>query len=443
VTEPIHDSYTEAAVLSCILAFNRSLDDVIEILEPQHFGRRHHGAIYSAMLALHRQGKPIDQLTVVEQAKANGDASLAGLPEVAALSADHIRLSNIAAHAQIIRDKALRRDIRSEARQMIADAESDDIKATELLEKAESALFHLGHQTVRTEWVSGAELVSQVMPLVEELGKANGSAVTGLATGFPEIDRMTRGLQRGDLVLVGARPSMGKTAYGLQIAMHAAKTVPVAVFSIEMALQPVGMRAVIGAADVDGFRLLSGGHMSDVELRRLNLGIDELAAASVFFDESPSVSPLHVRSKLRRLRSRCGQIGLVVIDYLQLMAPLPEHARENKTNQVAGISRALKVLAREMNVPFLVLSQLNRGLEHKGEKRPTMADLRDSGALEQDADVIFLLHRPHYYDANAPADLAEVIIAKQRNGPTGIVSLEWRAPQMTFGNPDDKYRRTA
>jgi replicative DNA helicase len=207
----------------------------------------------------------------------------------------------------------------------------------------------------------------------------------------------------------------------------------VAFFSLEMGRQPIGLRGVTAEAQVDGFRLLSG-YLSELEMMRVSDGLTRLAEARIWFDESPLVSPVHVRSKLRRLGSKVGRVGLVVIDYLQLMAPLPDDRRENKTNQVAGISRALKLLAREFGVPFLVLAQLNRGLERSAEKRPTLSDLRDSGALEQDADVVLLLHRPEMYEHDKPdlAGIAELIVGKHRNGPTGILRLHFEKSQMRF-----------
>lgn len=428
----MHDEHTESGLLGCALVFNQALDDMSELLEPSHFGREHHAAIYTAMLALHRQGKPVDALSVVAQIDAQGDSAIVSRADIFALETGAVRLSNVTAHCERVRDKALLRALRQQARDLAARAEQEGAQATAVLEEAEAGLFALAHQSVRTDWISGSELSSRVYEVVEQLGKGQGA--TGLLSGFRGLDTLTRGLHPGDLTLVGARPAMGKTSFALQVALHAAQTVPVAFFSIEMAAEAIGMRAVINTAQVDGFQLLSGVVMSQVDYARISNGTSTLANASLFFDESPQISPVQVRSKLRRLRAKVGTLGLVVIDYLQLMAPMPEHKRENKTNQVAGISRALKILARELSVPFLVLSQLNRGTEHKSEKRPTMADLRDSGALEQDADVVLLLHRPSYYDKDAPEDLAEVIIAKQRNGPTGLVSLQWASRSTRFNN---------
>lgn len=428
----LHDEHTESALLGCALVFNQALDDMVEVLEPSHFGRAHHAAIYRAMLTLHRAGKPVDPLSLIAEVEAQGDGKVVSKAEVYGLETGAVRLSNVPAHCERVRDAALLRELRQHARDLIAEVEAEGARASAVLEDASSRLFALSHQATRSDWISGSELASRVYEAVEQLG--SGQKVSGLPTGFAELDNMTRGMQRGDLILVGARPSMGKTAFALQVALHAAKSVPVAFFSVEMAADPIGMRAVINAAQVDGFRLMSGWTMSQVDYQRIAEGTSTLANASLFIDESPQLSPVKMRSKLRRLRAKTGTLGLVVVDYLQLLEPMPEHKRENKTNQVAGISRALKVLAREMSVPFVVLSQLNRGTEHKAEKRPSMSDLRDSGALEQDADVVLLLHRPNYYDANQPADLAEVVVAKQRNGPTGIVNLSWVASHMRFGN---------
>jgi replicative DNA helicase len=227
---------------------------------------------------------------------------------------------------------------------------------------------------------------------------------------------------------------LGKTSLALQMALRAAQEAAVAFFSVEMSRGPLGLRAAAGEARVDGYRLRNG-WATDVELQRVGQALTDLAELPIYLDESPMLSPLQLRSKLRRLRSRVGALGLVVVDYLQLMAPLPEHRRENKTNQVAGISRALKLMAREFAVPFLVLAQLNRGLERAADKVPTMADLRDSGALEQDADIVLLLHRPEAFEREKKPELegvAQLIVAKFRNGATGTVDLRWRKEITRF-----------
>jgi len=435
VTAALYDEAAEVALLGAVVVRNAALDDVIEIVGQEDFGRQHHGYVFRAMLNLHAKSQPIDPITLSAQLATDGALESVGKPFVYSLGSGVPTSVNAGSYANVVRDKSLLRKLRETARQTLAEAEATDAVGLDVLQDAEQALYRLSQSAIKGDWVSGSELSAELFPVLESL-EQNQGAVTGLATGFEDLDFMTRGFQAGDLILVGARPSMGKTAFGLQVAMKAAQSVPVAFLSVEMARQPLALRGVISSSQVDGFKLLSGHRLSDVEHRRVSEALVGLGDSTLYIDESPFLNPLHARSKLRRLASRVGRLGLVVIDYLQLMAPLPEHKAENKTNQVAGISRALKILAREFSTPFLVLAQLNRGLERSSDKRPSMSDLRDSGALEQDADVVLLLHRPEVYNDTDPSlkGLAEVIVGKQRNGPTGTVRLTWRAPQMRFDN---------
>jgi replicative DNA helicase len=431
MTRPLLDDSAERAVLGAILVRNAAMDDVSDNLDPEHFGKPHHEHIYAAMRELHQGGQSIDPVTlcpVLERRKVLDDAMRA---YVYGLDMGVPKSSNIEAYAKLVKEKATLRKLRDAARRIIADIENEDAASRELLESAEQSIYAIGATAIKTDWISGRELAVELEPLIDKM-LIDRQPVTGVATGFPELDRITRGFQPSDLILLGARPSQGKTAFGISVALTASQETPTAVFSIEMSRHAIGFREVIHEANVDGYRMLSG-RLSEVDIRRVGEGLMHLGELNIWHDESAHLSPLQVRTKLRRLQSRVGRIGLVVIDYLQLMAAMPDDRRENKTNQVAGISRALKLLAREFRAPFLVLSQLNRG--PKDGTRPTMADLRDSGALEQDADVVLLLHRPEVYDPTPQnAGLAEIIIGKQRNGPTGTVELVWRPEPMRFEN---------
>lgn len=427
----LFDEAAEVALLGAIVIRPACMDELADVLEPDDFGRSHHRLTFAAMRSISQAGQPIDPLTLAAELERGGVLEQVGRPFLFTLGDGVPHSSNVLAYAKLIRDKATVRRLQGSARQILASAEDASQSVPALLEEAEALIYRLTQTAVKTDWIVGKDLAAELYPVVEGLTN-DGKAVTGVSTGFSELDWMTRGFQAGDLILLGARPSQGKTALALQIAMSVAKSVPVGFFSVEMARQPLGLRGVIASAQVDGWRLLSG-RLSDLDLRRVSDGLVALEDAAIYIDESPLLSPVHVRSKLRRLKSRAGSLGLVVIDYLQLMAPSPEHRHENKTNQVAGISRALKIMAREFGVPFLVLSQLSRHVERAAEKRPTMSDLRDSGALEQDADVVLLLHRPEVYDDKPElAGVAEVVIGKQRNGPTGIVELKWHGPHMRF-----------
>lgn len=430
----IYDEPAELAVLGSIVADPKAFDLIADDLEPEHFGRDHHKHTFTAMRRLHVAGKPIEPVTVKDELAKMKRLEEVGLLFVAQLGDGVPRSMNIRYYAGIVRDHWLRRELHDHAQRLILDAKSGAVTGAELLERMDGTLHNLGTTAVRSEWVSGKELAQELYGVVEDL-HANRGAVSGVSSGFIDLDRDLRGLQPGDLVLLGARPSMGKTAIAMQIAHHAARSLPVAFFSLEMGRVPIGLRGVIALSQIDGWRMLHG-RLSEVDQRRAQDGLTQIGESQFYIDESPMLSPTQARARLRRLKARAGSIGMVVIDYLQLMAPEPDDRRENKTNQVSGISRALKLLAREFNVPFLVLSQLNRGLERSGDKRPTMADLRDSGALEQDADVVLLLHRPEVYEPEKAElkGLADLIIAKQRNGPIGTIDLTWRAEQMRFEN---------
>lgn len=431
MSEAICDEAAENAVLGAIYIRNEAYDDIADVLDVDDFGRLHNRQLFAAMQLLHSSGRAIDQVTIRAELERAG-----ALDVPMAMLLNHLgdgvpRSTNVVHYAALVREKALLRRLRDAARRVLAEVETAGAKGVDLLERTEAAVYGLSSQAVKNEWISSLEQVGELAPLLERMFEEK-QAVTGIRSGFVDLDFMTRGFQRGDLVLLGARPSQGKTAFGIQVAHKAAETVNVAFFSVEMSREGIGLRRVIQLADVDGYRML-GGRSSEVEQRRIGEGLARMGELPLYTDESAYLSPLHVRSKLRKLRAKYGAFGLVVIDYLQLMAALPDDRRENKTNQVAGISRMLKLLAREFGVPFLVLSQLNRG--PKDGSRPSMSDLRDSGALEQDADVVLLLHRPEVYEQTPQnAGLAEVIISKQRNGPTGIVELTWRGEPMRFEN---------
>lgn len=430
------DEAVERAVLGAILLRAGAMDEVADVIEPAHFGRWHHGMVFEAMAKLHRSGQTLDPITVSAELERMGRLTEIGKPFVYMLPDGVPRASNVLGYALEIRDKALLRAVHDAARRIAAAAEDGTTSGSDLLRSAEDAIFNLGAGAKSSEWVSGAEMATETYETIEKLGN-EGKPVMGLETGFRDLDQLTLGFQRGDLVILGARPSMGKTALAQQCAMHAAGTRGVAFFSLEMGRRQLAIRSVTAAAEVDGWKLRTG-RLSDVDMKRVSDGVAQLGNSSIFVSDEPLVSPIHLRSRLRRLRAQINQpIDLVVVDYLQLMAPLPEDRRESKVNQVAGISRALKLLAKEFDVPFLVLSQLNRQLEKQSDKTPSLADLRDSGAIEQDADVVLLLHRPDVYDPNPQlAGKALLILAKQRNGPTGTVELTWHREQMRFSNPN-------
>lgn len=423
----------EWAVLGAIVVRPAALDEIADWLTPEHFRRQHHRAIYAAALRLHLQGQPPDLVTLRDTLEASGELADVGMVALARLGEGVPKSTNVEHYARIVREKALIRSLRAELRRLASDAEAEGATGAALLEQAEAAIYRLSTTAVRTDWVSAEQLAAELYPVIERLTEQH-QPISGVPSGLSALDWITRGWQAGDLVVLGARPSSGKTALALQFAMRASESTPVAFFSLEMGLQPIGLRALTAEARVDGFRLQSGQVRDELSIQRLGRGLAALSDRTLWLDESPRLSPVTMRSKLRRLIAAVGSVGLVIVDYLQLMDPLPEHRRENRTNQVAGISRALKVLAREFATPFMALAQLNRQLEQSSDKRPKLSDLKDSGAIEQDADVVLFLHRPELYDRDKPEldGLAELHVAKHRNGPLGTVDLYFQKAQMRF-----------
>jgi replicative DNA helicase len=326
-------------------------------------------------------------------------------------------------------------------------AASDDIATTafntqgraaaQILDEAESRIFQIGEEGSRGRqgFQSMDSLVVQLLDRVQELAENGGSEVTGVPTGFFDLDRMTTGLQAGDLVILAARPSMGKTSFALNIAEHVAvkERLPVAVFSMEMGAAQLALRMVGSIGRIDQQHLRTGA-LRDDEWGRLSDAVETLRNVTIFIDETPGLTPAEVRARARRQARQCGKLGLIVIDYLQLMSG-GGGAEENRATELGEISRALKGLAKELQCPVLALSQLNRGVEQRQDKRPVMSDLRESGALEQDADTIMFIYRDDYYnkDSKEPG-VAEILIRKQRNGPTGDVKLVFLKPLTKFEN---------
>jgi replicative DNA helicase len=413
----------EWAVLGAIVVRPAALDEIADWLTPEHFRRQHHRAIYAAALRLHLQGQPPDLVTLRDALEASGELETVGMVALTQLGDGVPKTANVEHYARIVREKALIRSLRAELRRLASEAEAEGATVAALLEQAEAAIYRLSTTAVRTDWVSAEQLASELYPVIERLTEQH-QPISGVPSGLSELDWITRGWQAGDLVLLGARPSSGKTACALQFAAHAAQTVPVAFFSLEMGLQSIALRALTAEARVDGFRLMSGYLRDESSFDRLSHGLATLAARKLWVDESPRLSPVTMRSKLRRLIASIGALGLVVVDYIQLMDPLPEHRRENRVNQVAGISRALKVMAREFAVPLIALAQLNRETEKTADKQPKLSDLKDSGALEQDGDVVMLLHRPELYERDKPEleGVAELHVAKHRKPNTTSIA---------------------
>jgi replicative DNA helicase len=392
------------------------------------FYRYEHRLIYSAIGALINANKPADVITVFEHMQSQGRAEeVGGLAYLNSLAQYVPSASNIRRYAEIVRDRSILRKLVSASDEIATNAFNTKGRAvSEIVDESEQKIFNIGEQGKRnSQGFQGMDtLVVKLLDRVQEMAD-NPNDVTGVPTGFYDLDRMTAGLQAGDLVVLAARPSMGKTALAINIAEHVAlnEGLPVAVFSMEMGAAQLAVRIVGSIGRIDQGHLRTG-KLTDEEWPRLSEAIEKLRTISLHIDESAGLTSSELRANARRLSRQCGQLGLIVVDYLQLMSGNSSEG-ENRATELGEISRGLKMLAKELKCPVIALSQLNRSVEQRPDKRPMMSDLRESGAIEQDADIIMFIYRDEYYTKEACKEpgVAEIIIAKQRNGPTGTVKL--------------------
>ena len=400
-----------------------------DVVKDNDFYRYEHRLIFTAVRDLVNGSKPADVITVYEQLQAVGKADdVGGLAYLNSLAQFVPSASNIRRYAEIVRDRSILRKLVTASDEIATSAFNTKGRAVEkVLDEAEQKIFQIGEEGARNRqgFQAMESLVVDLLDRVQEMAD-NPNDVTGVPTGFYDLDRMTSGLQAGDLIVLAARPSMGKTALAINIAEHVAlhEGLPVAVFSMEMGAAQLAVRIVGSIGRVDQGHLRTG-KLSDDEWPRLTEAIEKLRNISLHIDESPGLTPSELRANSRRLARQCGKLGLIVVDYLQLMSGSGGGSDENRATELGEISRGLKMLARELQCPVIALSQLNRSVEQRPDKRPMMSDLRESGAIEQDADIIMFIYRDEYYtkDACKEPGVAEVIIAKQRNGPTGTVKL--------------------
>ena len=438
---PPHSVEAEQAVLGGLLLDNDAFDRIGDVLAETDFYRQDHRLIYRHAYRMVEKSKPADVVTVAESLEScNELAGIGGLAYLSALAQSTPSSANIRRYAEIVRERAVMRKL-AEVGSAIAESaySSAGRSARELLDEAEARIFEIGEAGARTRhgFQELPPLLTEVVERIDYLhAQENQSDVTGVATGFADLDRQTSGLQPGDLVIVAGRPSMGKTALALNIAEHVALELqlPVGVFSMEMSGSQLAMRLIGSVGRLDQHRLRTG-RLEDDDWRRLTHGVGRLNDAPIHIDETAALNALELRARARRLARSCGGpgLGLIVIDYLQLMTAAS--AGENRATEISEISRSLKALAKELRVPVIALSQLNRSLEQRPNKRPMMSDLRESGAIEQDADLILFIYRDEVYNAeSADKGVAEIIIGKQRNGPTGVVKLTFRRELTRFEN---------
>ncbi|MDP1862893.1 MAG: replicative DNA helicase [Thiobacillus sp.] len=434
---PPHSLEAEQAVLGGLLLDNSAWDRIGDVVSESDFYRLDHRQILRAIIRQIAENRPADAVTVTEALQSMGQLEgVGGLAYIVALASNTPSAANIRRYAEIVRERSVMRRL-AEVATGIADTAYAPAgrSASQLLDEAEAKVFEIAESGSRGQvgFTEIKPLLKEVVERIDELyHRDNDSGITGVPTGFHDLDQKTSGFQPGDLIIVAGRPSMGKTAFSLNIAENVALDtgLPVAVFSMEMGGTQLVMRMIGSVGKLDQHRLRTG-KLGEDDWQRLTYALGKLNEAPVFIDESPGLNVLELRARARRLMRQCGKLGLIVIDYLQLMSG--SGSGENRATEISEISRALKGLAKELHVPVVALSQLNRGLEQRPNKRPVMSDLRESGAIEQDADVILFIYRDEVYNPDTQdKGTAEIIISKQRNGPIGTVRLAFIGEYTRF-----------
>jgi replicative DNA helicase len=432
-----HNLEAERSVLGAILLHNDAFNLAAEVIDSRDFFRDAHRRIFDKMVALVERGNPIDLVTLKEELGRSSELDEVGGPAYIAALVDGVpRSTNVEHYARIIKEKSTLRQLIYSANKIVAEAYEADEEAEVILDAAERSIFAIADDRIRDGFVSVGALAQSSLETIEKL-HARKELITGVPTGFVDLDEMTSGLQPSDLVIVAARPSMGKTSLVLNVAQHVGTRtgMTVGIFSLEMSKEQLFLRLLTSEARIDAHRL-RGGFLGERDWGRLSAAIGTLSETKIFVDDSPSIGVLEMRAKCRRLAAEHG-LHLVVVDYIQLMQGRGRF--ENRTLELASISRSLKGLAKELNVPIVVLSQLSRAPESRSDHRPQLSDLRESGALEQDADVVVFIYREDLYaDRNQPPTesqgVAELIVGKQRNGPTGVVKLAFIREYTRFEN---------
>lgn len=432
---PPQDIEAEQCVLGSILIEDGAILKVADVLSPKDFYREAHGVIYEAMLDLFGRGEPQDIVTVNNLLKSKGQLDkIGGASYVAELTEVVPVASNIEYYAKIVRDKAVLRRLIQASSDIASLCYEESGDVDQIIESAESTIFEISQEKIRRAFYPLNGVLKDSIKKIETLYE-NKNLITGVSSGFEELDRLTAGFQPSDLIIIAGRPSMGKTALALNIAQKAAidNNITVAIFSLEMSREQLALRMLCSEARVNAQNVRTG-FLSERDWPVLINAAGRLSEASIFIDDTPAVSVLEMRAKARRLKSEHG-LGLVIVDYLQLMRGRGQS--ERREQEISEISRSLKAMAKELNVPVIALSQLNRKVEDRPHKKPQMADLRESGAIEQDADVIIFIYRDEVYNPdedNPNRGKAELNVAKQRNGPTGTVQLAFVSKYSTFAN---------
>ncbi len=436
---PPHSIEAEQSVLGGLLLDNSAYDRIADFVSADDFYRFDHRIIFQHVVKLVNAAKPADVITVYESlASAGKGEEVGGLSYLNALAQNTPSAANIRRYAEIVRDRGVLRKLISVSDEIASAAFNPQGKEVkQMLDEAESKIFAIAEEGARGSqgFMEIQPLLTQVVERIDELyNRDSSSDITGVPTGMIDLDRMTSGLQPGDLIIVAGRPSMGKTAFSVNIGENVAidTGLPVAIFSMEMGGAQLAMRMLGSVGRLDQHRLRTG-RLNDEDWPRLTHAIQKMNEAQIYIDETPALSSIELRARSRRLARQCGRLGLIIVDYLQLMSA--NTPGENRATEISEISRNLKGLAKELNCPVIALSQLNRSLEQRPNKRPVMSDLRESGAIEQDADLILFIYRDEVYNPDSPdKGTAEIIIGKQRNGPIGAVRMTFLGSYTKFEN---------
>jgi replicative DNA helicase len=437
---PPHDLDAERAVIGAMLVSETAVAAVAERLGAEDFYSEVHRIIYGAMMRLYSRGEPIDQLTLTNELRSvNEFERIGGRPYVFQIVESVPTAANAGRYADIVRGKALLRAIIDVGSRITEDAFREPEDVSEALDSAEQLVYGVSNRTLREHLAPVSELAPGALEMIQRLYEQEGE-VTGVETGFEDLDRLTTGFHKSDLIVLAARPAMGKTALSLNAIWHASgeKKMPVAIFSLEMSKEQLVQRLISQTTRIPAQDLRSGNVKAE-DWPKLVRGVAEVSRAPIWIDDTAGVTLMEIRAKVRRLASQLNVSGemplsLVVVDYLQLMVGQGNRA-ENRQQEIADISRGLKVLARDLDVPVLAIAQLSRAVEARHDKRPLLSDLRDSGAIEQDADMVMFLYRDEYYNSESDdKGIAEVIVGKHRNGPTGKVQLAWLEQYTKFAS---------
>lgn len=435
---PPHNIEAEQAVIGAIFLEPDAFSTASERISPNDFYRASHEVIYEAMFQLFEKGEPIDIVTVTTLLANSDKLDIAGgVPYLTDLASSVPTAANIDYYSKIVEEKALLRRLISTATDIVTNTFSKEDEVEEVLDEAERSILEVSSRKNVNAFQPIKDVLIEVYDNIEQLHHAKDD-VTGIPTGYRDLDRMTSGFQRNDLIIIAARPSMGKTAFALNIAQNVAINTDenVAIFSLEMGAAQLVQRMLCAEGNIDSQRLRTGKLVQE-DWGKLTMAMGSLSHAGIYIDDSPGIRVTDIRSKCRRLKQEHG-LGMIIIDYLQLIQG-SEHSRENRQQEVSEISRSLKSLARELEVPLIALSQLSRGVESRQDKRPMMSDLRESGSIEQDADIVGFLYRDDYYDSESEQQNIEIIISKQRNGPTGTVELAFVKEYNKFVDLDFRY----